>query len=151
MKVKKNCLVRMSMLMRLDSGEEVNHSGPEFPLEFICGRGEVVSGLEKQVMGLEPGARKSFIIQPEDAYGVRDETLVRELPKAGLPTQDALKVGQRFSYRSRRGAELCEIREVRNQSIVADFNHPLAGRSLHCDVEVLDVFEDRGEGAHVRG
>lgn len=143
MKVKKNTLVKLHYTMRLSNGDEIASTRDAEALEFVCGRGEVVPGLEREIMGLEPGAKKNFTVQPEDAYGRRDESLVKELPRAGFPADLKLQKGQRFSYRSEQGAELMyKVCEIGDQTITADFNHPLAGEVLHYDVEVLSVEED---------
>lgn len=146
MKVKKNSLVRLRYRICLRSGVEIDSAGPANPLQFVCGRGDVIAGLERELIGMEAGQTRSFAIRAEDAYGPRDDSLVQELPRAGLPADQQLEPGQRFSYRSERGAELTyRIQEVRPETIVADFNHPLAGETLLCDVEVLEVVEDGGE------
>jgi FKBP-type peptidyl-prolyl cis-trans isomerase 2 len=147
MKVKKNCLVRVQYRITDDEGLEIDASTPSTPLEFVCGRGDVVSGLERGVIGLEVGAKKRITIPPEDAYGARDPKLLKELPRAGFPAHLELVEGQRFSYRSARNAELTYcVREIRSDTILADFNHPLAGKALHYDVEIVGVSEDTGEG-----
>ncbi len=147
MKVKKNCLVRVQYRVTDDEGNEIDASTPTTPLEFVCGRGDVVSGLERGVIGLEPGARKRITIPPDDAYGPHDPKLVKEIPRAGFPAHLELVEGQRFSYRSEKNAELTyRVKEIRKDTILADFNHPLAGKSLFWDIEVMAVTEDFVDG-----
>jgi len=147
MKVKKNCLVRVQYRITDDEGNEIDSSTPTTPLEFVCGRGDVVSGLERGVIGLEPGATKRIVIAPDDAYGQHDPKLVKELPRAGFPAHLELVEGQRFSYRSEKNAELTyRVKEIRRDTILADFNHPLAGKFLNYDVEVTYVTEDYVDG-----
>lgn len=143
MKVKKNSLVCIHYRMCVQGGEEIDSSVEGQPLEFICGRGDVVPGLERELIGMLAGQKKSFTIAPEDAYGIHDPGLVRDLPRAGFPSDRKLEEGQCFSYRSKQGAELrYRVVEVGDDTIVADFNHPLAGKTLKCDVEIVQVFED---------
>lgn len=140
MKVKKNCLVRIQYSVSDAAGNQIDASHEGYPLEFVCGRGDVIVGLERGLIGLEPGAKKSFTIGPDDAYGAHDQELVKRLPRAGFPVDLELVEGQRFSYRSEKGAELMyKVREIHSDHIMADFNHPLAGQSLHYDVTVLEV------------
>lgn len=147
MKVKKNCLVRVHFSVSDEDGHEIDSTDPELPLEFVCGRGDVIQGLERGLIGLEPGARKQFVVQPDDAYGAHQPTLVKQLPRAGFPSHVQLAEGQRFSYRSEKGAELMyRVAEIRNDHILADFNHPLAGKSLHYDVTIVDVTDDYVDG-----
>ncbi len=147
MKVKKNCLVRVQYRVTDEEGHEIDASDPDFPLEFVCGRGDVIAGLERSLIGLEPGASKQFTVPPEDAYGVRQESLVKTLPRAGFPAHLELVEGQRFSYRGEKGAELMyKVKEIRPDCILADFNHPLAGQSLRYEVTVLEVTDDYVDG-----
>ena len=142
MKVKKNARISLHYTMATSDGREIDATQPEEPLSFVCGRNEVIPGFERELMGMEPGQKKNFVVQPEDAYGRRDETRVIELPRAGFPGDVKLEEGQRFSYRSPRGAEMFTIKDVKDEFIVVDSNHPLAGVRLVYDVEILGVEED---------
>ncbi len=143
MKVKKNSLVSIHYRMRLEDGQEIDSSEGGRTLEFICGRGDVVPGLEREIIGMLAGQAKSFTVEADDAYGRHDASLVKELPRAGFPTDRKLVEGECFSYRSKQGAELrYRVVDVRDDVIVADFNHPLAGERLLCDVEIVQVYED---------
>ena len=94
---------------------------------------------------MEPGSRKQFVVQAEDAYGARDETRVKRLPRAGFPGDVTLEKGQHFSYRSTKGTEMYRVCEVNDDSIVVDSNHPLAGEHLHYDVEIVAVQDDSAD------
>lgn len=143
MKVKKNSLVRIKYHLALGDGREIDSSTNGETLEFICGRGDVIPGLEREIIGMIAGQRKSFVVAAEEAYGAHVTDLVKELPRAGFPSDRKLERGQCFSYRSKQGAELrYRVVDVREDVIVADFNHPLAGEAVYCDVEIVSVYED---------
>lgn len=147
MKVKKNCLVRVQYRVTDEEGHEIDASSADAPLEFVCGRGDVISGLERGVIGLEPGGKKRITIAPEDAYGPHNPAHVKTLPRAAFPVNMELVEGTRFSYRSDKGAEVMyRVKEIRPNEIVADYNHPLAGKTLHYDVQVMDVTDDFVDG-----
>lgn len=147
MKVKKNCLVRVQYRVTDDEGHEIDSSSADSPLEFVCGRGDVISGLERGVIGLEPGGKKRITIAPEDAYGPHNPAHVKTLPRAAFPVNMELIEGTRFSYRSDKGAEVMyRVKEIRPDSIVADYNHPLAGKTLQYDVTVVEVTDDFVDG-----
>lgn len=147
MKVKKNCLVRVQYRVTDEEGTEIDASTPDNALEFVCGRGDVISGLERGVLGLEPGASKRITIAPEDAYGPHNPAHIKELPRAAFPPHLSLVEGTRFSYRSEKGAEVMyRVKEIRANSILADYNHPLAGKTLTYDVTILDVTDDFVDG-----
>jgi len=145
MKVKKNTRVYLHYRMCTSNGREIDSTIGTDPLEFICGRGALVPGFEKEIMGMEPGSRKQFVVQAEDAYGARDETRVKRLPRAGFPGDVTLEKGQHFSYRSTKGTEMYRVCEVNDDSIVVDSNHPLAGEHLHYDVEIVAVQDDSAD------
>ena len=142
MKVKKNCRVRLHYRMALANGDIVDATEASVPLELVCGRGQLIPGLERELMGMETGMKKNFVVAPDDAYGPHVASLVRQLPRASFPGDVELTRGQRFSYRSDQGTELIQVCDVTDETIVADFNHPLAGKPLHCSVEIVDVQED---------
>ncbi len=142
MKVKKNTRVHLHYRMCTEEGEEVDSTVGADPLEFVCGRGAVIPGFEREIMGMEPGHRKRFIVRPEDGYGARDEDRVKELPRAGFPKDLDLAKGQQFSYRSTKGTEMYRVCEVNHDTIIVDSNHPLAGMQLHYEVEILKVEEE---------
>jgi FKBP-type peptidyl-prolyl cis-trans isomerase 2 len=146
MKIKKNTRVHLHYRICTDAGREIDSTAGTDPLEFVCGRGALVPGFEKEIIGMEPGGRKQFIVQADDAYGPRDEARVKSLPRAGFPGDVTLKAGQHFSYRSPKGTEMYRVCEVNDDMIVVDSNHPLAGQELHYDVEILAVHE---EGANI--
>ena len=143
LKVKKNTRVYLHYRMWTDDGNEVDSTEGTDPLEFVCGRGAVVPGFEREIMGMEPGHRKQFVVRPEDAYGTRDEERVKELPRAGFPKDVTLAKGQQFSYRSAKGTEMYRVCSVNPTTITVDSNHPLAGVPLHYEVEIINVEEDR--------
>ena len=144
-KVKKNSRVRLYYQMTTSEGQEIDSTEEGSPFEFVCGRGDVVPGFERELMGMEPGMKKTFTVSPEDAYGQRSEDLVKKLPRASFPGDVKLTKGQRFSYRSEQGTELIQVCDVTDETITADFNHPLAGKAVHYDVEILDIVEEISE------
>lgn len=147
MKVKKNCLVKVHFRLTDDAGNEIDASSPDYPLEFVCGRGDVVTGLERGVIGLEPGGKKRVTCSPEEAYGAHNPAFVKTIPRAGFPANLELVIGQRFSFRSEKGAEQHYlVREILPDTLIVDSNHPLAGKTLHYDVTIVDVTDDFVDG-----
>ena len=140
MRVSKNSLVSMCYSMIGDNGEVINESPRTEPFEFFCGAGQLVPGLERQLIGLRAGEHKEFSVAPADAYGEHNATLVKRVARRQLPRTIDVKEGMRIPMRSPEGVELvCRILEVQDEAVVADFNHPLAGQTLNCSVEILDV------------
>ena len=141
LKVRKNRRVTLQYRVTLSSGEEFDSSGPNSPLEIVCGRGETIQGLEKRILGMSSGEQKEFVVPPEEAFGPRDETLMKKIPTAELPMDVSPKVGNRVPYRDKGTRLIGRIVDVRSSAVVADFNHPLAGKPLHYEVRILQVAE----------
>jgi FKBP-type peptidyl-prolyl cis-trans isomerase SlyD len=145
MKIIPNLYVAIDYTLTLDSGEVVDSSEPGRPLGFIFGRGQIISGLEKALEGKEPGERLSVVVEPEDAYGMPVPDLFREIPIQNFPKGMKLEPGMSFEVRSVHGPMMFRIHEILDDTVVADFNHPLAGERLHFDVTVVDVREPSPE------
>ncbi|WP_372612097.1 peptidylprolyl isomerase [Halomonas sp.] len=108
------------------------------PLEYLHGHNNIVPGLERALTGLAQGATLSVTLMPAEAYGLRDEALVREVDRQAFPVDD-LAPGMRFQTPGDDGPEIVTVLEVRDASVRIDTNHPLAGHTLRYRLEVLDV------------
>jgi FKBP-type peptidyl-prolyl cis-trans isomerase SlyD len=119
----------------------------ERPLQFIYGIGQMLPAFEKNINELEPGAIFRFSIAPEDAYGDYVEERMIELPKNifevnGKFDDDYIKEGVTLPMINSDGERMNgSVYEVKEKAVVMDFNHPLAGETLHFSGEVLDVHE----------
>lgn len=141
LKVRKNRRVTLHYRIYLANGEEFDASSPDSPLQFVCGRGETIAGLERRIMGLEAGDEKEFVVPPEEAFGPRDERLVRTLRHEDVPGEGTPTVGSVIPIRDKGTEVVFRIVEVKPDEVVADFNHPLAGQSLRYEISIVDVDE----------
>ncbi len=123
----------------------------ENPLKFIYGVGTMLPAFEAALKGLEKGANFDFIIAPADGYGEFQEDHIIELPKNifevdGKFDADAIKEGETVPMMDSDGNRLLgTVAEVRDDVVVMDFNHPLAGETLHFTGKVIDVHEPTAE------
>lgn len=108
------------------------------PLEYLHGHHNIVAGLERALEGQAAGAELSVTLMPADAYGLRDEALVREVGRDAFPVSD-LAPGMRFQTPGDAGPEIVTVIEVRDDSVLIDTNHPLAGHTLRYALQVLSV------------
>ncbi|SEK65148.1 FKBP-type peptidyl-prolyl cis-trans isomerase [Halomonas daqiaonensis] len=108
------------------------------PLEYLHGHGNIMAGLERALEGQEAGAQLSVTLMPAEAYGLRDEALVREVGRHAFPVED-IAPGMRFQTPGDDGPEIVTVLEVRDDAVVIDTNHPLAGQTLRYRLEVLEV------------
>ena len=141
LKVRKNRRVTMHYRVRLSSGVEFDASDPSSPLEIVCGRGETIQGLEKRILGMCPGEHKEFVIPPEEAFGAHDKALLQKVDLDEIPANTDKNIGGRLSLRTKGTQLMGRIVKLNKQHVVADFNHPLAGESLHYEIHILNVAE----------
>ena len=121
------------------AGEVLDESG-DSPLEYLHGRGDIVTGLERELEGKPLGFEQTVVVAPEDGYGVRDERGVRRVPREAFPPGVELKVGMDFVAQAPNGARaILWVTDISEEDVEVDLNHPLAGTTLHFDVKVVDI------------
>lgn len=136
MRIGPNMLVNIHYSLFLPSGRKVLSS----TLDFRYGRGEILPKLEKELTGLSKGDEKEVLLVPHEGYGPFDPDKVKPLPKVIFPENTELKIGQVFEGQVKDGRiVLFYIRGISANKVIADFNHPLAGKSVRFHVKVLDV------------
>ncbi len=140
MRITKNSVIRIGYVMNDAEGALIDETPRTNPIELYCGSGQLVPGFERALMGLKAGDRKQFVVAAHEAYGDRNDELVKRIARSALPGNVQVQNGMRIPMRSPEGVELCcRILEVHDEAVVADFNHPLAGQPLSCVVDVVDV------------
>jgi len=122
----------------LEDGRVFDSSEGREPLEFVVGEGDIIPGFEKALVGMRAGEEKTVTVPPEDAYGAYDPELVIEGPRDRFP--EGVAIGQSYTFHLGGGREVeGTILEIKDQSVVVDFNHPLAGKRLTFKLKVLKV------------
>jgi len=117
-----------------DSSE--NHGKP---LEFKLGSNQVIPGFENAIIGMKKGDKKTINIKPEEAYGSNNPDLIKKIPREDLPEQE-LKPGMMLMMRLPNGAQFpATIVEVMDNEVSVDFNHPLAGKNLTFEIELVEI------------
>lgn len=124
----------------LDDGTQFDSSSGRDPLEFTIGSGQVIPGFDQAVQGMAVGDSKSVNITPEDAYGPRHEQMVQQVPKSALPENLEPVPGMALQARSDDGNVInLTVTHVGDDDITVDGNHPLAGRNLNFDIELVEI------------
>lgn len=109
------------------------------PLEFLVGSGQVINGLENALIGANIGDNVKATISPEDAYGAYQSDFIQEVPKEQFEGIE-LKTGMTLFGQGEDGQTVqVSVKDFNNEYVIIDYNHPLAGKTLHFDVKVLDV------------
>lgn len=124
----------------LDDGEVFDSSRERDPLEFQVGGGQVIPGFDKAVEGLEVGESREVRLEPEDGYGEPREDLVVDVDRDQFPTEAEPEVGQQVQVQVAPGQNrVATIADIEDESITLDLNHPLAGKALTFDVELVEI------------
>lgn len=124
----------------LEDGYVFDSSVDREPLEFTIGSGMVVPGFEKAVEGMGVGEKKKFTIPCAEAYGDYDEQLLWDVPRTQLPADSEPEPGMMLQAQTPEGEVLhLVVRKVEDENVTLDGNHPLAGKDLTFDVELVEV------------
>ena len=139
-KIKDGNQVKVHYTGKLTDGTVFDSSEGREPLAFEMGKGMMIPGFEKGVMGMALNEEKTITIQPEDAYGSVREDMIAEVPNQQLPPEIKPEVGMELMSQTPDGQQLVvKIKEVKDDSIIIDANHPLAGQELTFDIKVVEI------------
>lgn len=132
--------VRVHYRGKLEDGFEFDTSVGGDPLVFVIGSGEVIPGFEEGTMGMSVGQLKTITIEPEDAYGPHREELLVEMPWEYFPEDIVPEVGMQLKLVDENGDEVpVVVVDVDDETVLLDANHPLAGKKLTFDIELLEI------------
>jgi FKBP-type peptidyl-prolyl cis-trans isomerase SlyD len=154
LKVQDGQVVSMDYTLHVD-GEMLDSSVGHEPLEFLQGAGNIIPGLEQELYGMAIGENKKVIIQPEDGYGHLDPDALVDVPREQFPGDIPMEIGVEIQVTDKNGQPMnARIDSVNDDSVTLNFNHPLAGKELHFDVNVVglrDAIDEENEHGHVHG
>ncbi|MDF1535976.1 MAG: peptidylprolyl isomerase [bacterium] len=145
MQVAKDSVVSIHYTLKDDSGQVLDSSDGRGPLDYIQGASQIIQGLEKALEGKKAGDELSVVIEPEDGYGARDESMVYEVPPSEFEAMEDIQVGMQFRVGTDQGAMIMTVAGVEEDMITLDGNHPLADVRLSFDVSVVSVREATAE------
>ena len=144
MEVDNNKLVKINYVGKLQENNEVFDKNDDKPLEFIFGIGMLVPGLEKEMKSMKKGDKKVIKVNHKEAYGDYHPEATEEVPKSHFEGIE-LKPGLNLIAKTPYGDLPVVVKEIKNDSVVLDFNHPLAGKDLVFEVEIVDVADANEE------
>ncbi len=132
--------VRVHYTGRLEDGTVFDSSLGSEPLQFTIGDGRLIEGFEESVIGMNVGESKTVNIPPEKAYGPYHDELVAIIGRDRFPEDLDLEVGQQLQLRQEDGhVILVTVVDITEQNVTLDANHPLAGRNLIFDIQLVDI------------
>ncbi|MCB0353866.1 MAG: peptidylprolyl isomerase [Bdellovibrionales bacterium] len=133
--------VRVHYVGRLSDGSvfDSSHDRGE-PLDFVIGEGKVLAGFEQGIVGLGVSEGVTVTLSPEEAYGEYDSQLTMSIPKDSIPPELSPEKGMTLAITSGEDTIMVTIIEVQPESVTVDGNHPLAGKSLTFECELVELF-----------
>ncbi|MGD8366046.1 MAG: peptidylprolyl isomerase [Desulfobacterales bacterium] len=124
----------------LENGEVFDTSREGQPMEVQVGTGQLIEGFEKALMGMAVNEKKVFTIGPDEAYGDRDESLTRDFARKEVPPELNPEVGMTVGLTTADGRQMpAQIVAVDDEKVTVDMNHPMAGKTLTFDIEVVGI------------
>lgn len=138
--VKEGDVVRVHYTGKLTNGEQFDSSTGREPLEFTVGAGQMIKGFDNAMPGMNVGDKKTINISADDAYGQKDEQAIIEFPKANIPADMKLEPGMQLQLRNESGQPFpVTVAEIKDDIVVLDANHALAGKELVFDIELMEI------------
>ncbi|MCW5211882.1 FKBP-type peptidyl-prolyl cis-trans isomerase [Desulfobulbus sp. TB] len=139
MKIADGKTVIIDYTLSLKNGDIIETTHDEEPLTYIQGTGEIIDGLEQAVAGFEKGTKKDIILPVAHAFGEHDPEALLEIPQTDLPPE-SLVPETLIQASGPKGQTINgKVLEVKENTVLVDFNHPLAGQEIYCAVHIIDV------------
>ncbi len=136
--VQDGAVVSLQYTLKLDDGQVIDESPANEPLQYLHGASNIIPGLENALTGMTVGDSKQVIIAPADAYGEYNPDQLYEFERALFPDTLELSVGLPLTLRDESGNLVdAVVAELSDETVTLDFNHPLAGQTLHFDVTII--------------
>jgi len=132
--------VQLHFALKLEDGQVVDTTFDREPATLIIGDGNLPEGFESLLIGLTAGDKKSFVVPPENAFAQPNPNNIQHMKRSDFAADMELEPGMVVSFADANQAELPGvIKQVEDNLVIVDFNHPLAGRELTFDVEIINV------------
>jgi FKBP-type peptidyl-prolyl cis-trans isomerase SlyD len=138
-----NAVVSMSYRLLNGDGDVIDSSQGQLPLVYMHNSNSILASLERELTGKVKEDTVDVVIYPEDGYGYAKEELIQELPREQFKDIPGLTVGQRIRATNKENneVEMLSVVEIRDDTVLVDFNHPLAGQVLNFQIVIVDVRE----------
>ena len=154
MQIAENTVVSMHYTLTDEQGQELDSSVGQEPLVFLSGAQNIIDGLDNALQGKTAGEKLDVAVAPEDGYGAVHEELIQKVPTENFQGVDDIQVGMQFMAQTPGGEQPVTVIGVEEDGVMLDGNHPLAGKTLNFNVEIVDVreaSEEEKEHGHVHG
>jgi FKBP-type peptidyl-prolyl cis-trans isomerase 2 len=137
--IREGSQVALEYTLSDEAGTVIESNKGKQPMSYIHGKSQIIPGLEKELSGMKVGEEKKIQIKPEDGYGPVNPDAFQEVPKDKLPPE-ALKVGTMLMAQGPQGQGIpVRVHEIKDTTVIMDFNHPMAGKTLSFDVKISEI------------
>jgi FKBP-type peptidyl-prolyl cis-trans isomerase SlyD len=137
--IQNGSIVSIQYTLTDDAGNVIESNVGKEPLTYVQGAGQIVKGLEREMNGLKIGDQKRVEVKPQDGYGVPDPKALQEVLREKIPPE-AQHVGAMLMTKAPDGRAIpMRVQELKDKTVIVDFNHPLAGKTLTFDIKVTDI------------
>lgn len=151
--IAKDTAVRFNYILKDENGNVIDQSQGE-PLAYLHGHNNIIPGLERELEGKSAGDSLTAVIEPADAYGEYQEQAVQQVPRSNFQGVDNIQPGMQFQSEAEGQVMLVTVTDVNDDTVTVDANHPLAGKKLSFDVEIVEVraaTKDELNHGHIHG
>ena len=139
---KKGDHVKVHYTGKLTTGEQFDSSSNRDPLAFTVGAGQMIKGFDEAIPGMAVGDKKTINIAPENAYGNTNQDAIIDFPKSNIPEDMKLEKGMKLQLQNQDGQPIpVTVTEIKDEVVVLDANHELAGKELVFDIELVEISE----------
>ncbi len=152
MNISENCVASFHYTLTDGTGKVLDSSEGQDPLSYLHGASNIIPGLEEALAGKQVGDKLQVAVPAAQAYGLRNDDLIQELPSSMFSGIDQIEVGMEFHAETEHGLQVVTVTKVDGDQVTIDGNHPLAGVDLNFDVEITEVraaTEDELSHGHV--
>jgi FKBP-type peptidyl-prolyl cis-trans isomerase SlyD len=137
--IREGSQVSLEYTLSDEAGTVIESNKGKQPMSYIHGKSQIIRGLEKELSGMKVGEEKKIQVKPEDGYGPVNPDAFQEVPKDKLPPE-ALKVGTMLMAQGPQGQGIpVRVHEIKDTTVIMDFNHPMAGKTLSFDVKISEI------------
>lgn len=137
--IEKDKVVSLVYSLKNDAGEELDRGDRNDPFAYLHGHNQIVPGLENELLGMTKGQSKKITVAAKDGYGEFDATLLFQVNRGQFPPGAKLQEGLQFQSSHEGRAIIFTVEKIEGDAVTVNGNHPLAGQTLHFEVEVLDI------------
>ena len=132
--------VKVHYTGKFEDGTTFDSSRGRDPLELTLGAGDVIPGFETSIVGMQAGETKEIRLEPHEAYGERQEELLQSVERSQIPPDLELEVGRQLQVTTQEGdITVVTIADLSDEAVTLDGNHPLAGRNLVFEIELVQI------------